>query len=85
MPRNYRNEARQKLPSGYYVLTGNERLKPEDLVWSWSSNEWIPADSPLWLRSPLSDPFEELICVARKVEITEFETTVPRRKFYLVR
>ncbi len=85
MARNYRNEALENVPSGYAVLGAMERVKPNDLVWSWSSKEWLRADSPDWLQSSFLVPFEELICVVRKPEMTEFEKSVPRRKFYLVR
>lgn len=80
-----RKEALEKVPVGYVVLGAMETLKPTDLVWSWSSKEWLRADSPLWIRSPFLEPFEEMICVVRKVEITEFEASIPRRKFYLVK
>ena len=58
-------EAFKAVPVGYFRLTKFDTLKPSDLVWSWTSKEWLRADSELWL-SPTPD-IENCICVIREI------------------
>ena len=80
----YHREAKLALPFGYAVLGTGEKLLPSDLVWSWSSNEFLRADSPLWKFPPLEFG-EEIICAARKPEMSEFERSVPVKKSYVLK
>jgi len=73
-----RQEAAAAVPTGHYRLTGTDRLRADDLVWSWTTKEWLRADSPEWtVATPFGDACEHLICAARKIELTEFERRVP--------
>ncbi len=80
----YTSRAKLALPSGYAVLATGERLKPNDIVWSWCSNEWLRADSELWKFPPL-EYGQDIICAARKIEMSEFEWSVPRQRSYSLR
>lgn len=80
----YRTEAKANLPTGYYVLSEPLGLQATDIVWSWSSSEWLRADAPQWKTSPLIYS-EDIICAARKIEISEFEKAVPTRRNYTIR
>jgi hypothetical protein len=80
----YRSLAKLALPSGYAVLATGEKFKPTDIVWSWCSNEWLRADSELWKFPPLEFG-EDIICAARKPEMSEFERSVPQQRSYALR
>lgn len=80
----YRSQAKLALPSGYAVLATGEQLKPTDIVYSWSSGEWLRADSELWKFPPLEFG-EDIVCAARKIEMSEFERSVPRQRSYALR
>lgn len=87
MPREdfkYQKEAKEKLPGGYYVLGANQPLRPEDLVYSWTSHEFLRADSPLWRFSPLVYN-EDIICAARRVANSEFAEAVQVKRSFVLR
>lgn len=80
----FRTEAKLNLPAGFYVLSEPFTLQPDDLVWSWSSQEWRRGDDPNWITSPLIYS-EDIICAARKIAISEFERSVPNKKSYTIK
>lgn len=77
----YRKEAIENLPEGYAELREHSELRADDLVWSWSSKQFLRADSPLWKFSPLQD-VTDLIFAARRVGWSEFEKSVPTIRKY---
>ena len=83
----YRREALENRPSGYFLLNANDTLRRDDLLWSFTSREWLRADSPEWtVRCTSAVDVGDLICAIRKVELTEFEKSVPaQRKFTITR
>lgn len=80
--RNYRTEAIQNIPRGYYILSVAQSLRPDDLVWSWPTKEFLRADSSEWLRSPLMDSAEDVVCAVRKVTVSEFAENVPKQRVF---
>lgn len=64
----YRKQARENIPVKYYPLATGERLRADDLIWSWTSGEWLRADDERWTGKPLTIVFEEMICAIRPVE-----------------
>ena len=80
----HRREAIEKLPAGFYVLEASAKLLPNDLVWNWTSREWLRADSPKWLFSPLVYS-EDIICAARKVELSDYAADVTARRSFVIR
>ena len=75
-------QARMKIPAGYVVVKGSRPPLPDDLVWSVYSYEYLRADSPEWLRSPLLDPIDDCLCVVRRANRTEFVRDVPATRVY---
>lgn len=60
-----RREAKEAVPVGFYVLSNSDSLKPSDLVWSWTSKEWLRADSKQWhLPTP---EIADCVCVIRQL------------------
>lgn len=80
----YRTEAKLNLPTGYYILTGTFELQAADMVWSWTTRTWHRADDSGWLFSPLIYS-EDIVCAARKIEISEFEKSIPAKRSYTIR
>lgn len=56
-------EAKESIPKGYGVVFDGE-IQPDDLVYSWTTKEWLASDSPLWLQAPLRF-VEDAVCVVR--------------------
>jgi hypothetical protein len=79
----YRSEAKLNLPSGFYILAQGQPLQPSDIVWSYTSHEFLRANSPLWIFSPLEFS-EDLICAARKAQLSEFEQSITSRRVYKI-
>ena len=71
-----RREAKTAVPVGYYVLTSFDSIKSDDLVWSWTSKEWLRADSQEWL-TPTPE-IENCVCVIRQI------MPEARRKIYKI-
>jgi hypothetical protein len=80
--RNYRTEALQNIPNGYYVLGNDALLRADDLVWSWTGQEFLRVDSPRWARSPFKDRMEDIICAVRAGALSEFASDVPTRRTF---
>lgn len=76
----YRKEALEAKPSDTYEISP-DKLTGDDLVWSWTSKEFLRADSPLWKFSPLIYR-EEIICVVRRVSMGAFEQSVPTKRSF---
>lgn len=81
----YRREAMLQMPKGYYVLKADDLLQASDLVWSWTSKEFLRADSPEWLFPPLKTRIEDMVCAIRKIGITEFEQSIPVKRIFTLR
>lgn len=79
--RHFRREAQEALPEGYFALPQGEPLRPDDLVWSWSSKEFIRADSPEW-RFPCFEFESEVIFAARKVGLSDFEKNIEKKRVF---
>ena len=77
-------EARLKLPKDFHVLASGEILQSSDLVWSWTTKEWLRADAPEWLFSPLVYA-EDIICIARRIGFSAFEQSVPKKRSYAIK
>jgi hypothetical protein len=78
----YRREAAEQIPSGFYALKADDLLRADDLVWSVYSKEFLRADSPYWVRSPLKDRIEDIICAIRQIGLSEFEQSIPVKKVF---
>ena len=79
--RNYRTEAQEQIPAGYFVLTDGDDLRADDLVYSWTTREFIRADSPDWIIPCLKIKIEDLICAVRR----DFSSEVPSRRSYTIK
>jgi hypothetical protein len=60
---NWEQEARAAIPRGYGRVESGEIL-PDDLVWSWTSKEWLRSDDTTWLQMHLLA--EDCVCVIRR-------------------
>lgn len=78
MSEKARREAIKNIPYGYYVLPSDEPLLDSDLVWDWTSDKFLRADSPLWLFDTFTIPPEEIVCAVRRAGLTGFETAKKR-------
>lgn len=76
--------ARDTLPAGYVIIRDGE-VRPDDLIYSWTSNEWLRADDPGWLRAaPIA--VADCTAVAREAKFSEHEfANAPRRSYHLPR
>jgi hypothetical protein len=81
---DYRREAVEAIPKGYYVLSKSDRLKPSDLLWSWCSKEWLRADSPDWL-IPTDYDMENVVCAIRQTQMSMFAESVTARRNYQIK
>lgn len=48
--RQTNGRARDMLPAGFVIVRGGT-VRPDDLVFSWTSSEWLRADDPGWLQT----------------------------------
>lgn len=79
----HRKDALELKPANYYEISP-ENLREDDLVYSWTSREFLRADSPLWRFPPLE--FREgIICVVRRVSMGVFERSVPTKRSFTVK
>jgi hypothetical protein len=78
-----RREAVEAVPKGYYVLSISDELKPSDLLWSWTSKEWLRTDSPKWL-VPTVYEIENVVCAIRQTQMSMFVETVQTRRIYRI-
>ncbi len=76
-------EAVAAIPPGHYILKAGDKLRPSDLVWSWTTKEFLPASSLEWFMSPFSDPIEEMVCVVRRAGLEGFEAS--KRRVFTVK
>jgi hypothetical protein len=85
MERHERQEdaqARGTLAAGFYIVRDGT-VRPDDLVWSWSSKEWIRADDPSWLQpSPIN--VADCVAVARSAAFREPGFEDARRRTYTI-
>ncbi len=51
-------------PQGYTIIKRGEML-PDDLIWSWTTKEWVRADDPVWVHKV---PVDMCVAVCRKHE-----------------
>lgn len=51
-------------PDGYAIVRSGE-MRGDDLIWSWTTKEWIRSDSPEWVHEI---PVEMCVAVAREKE-----------------
>lgn len=63
------------MPAGHYYV-GRGPLEPSDLVYSWTTNEWLRHDDPSWLQTV--ERAEDAVYVARPAR-NPFETPTSRR------
>lgn len=63
-PDRYDLEALAAKPGDYYRVPSGA-LYPDDLVWSWTTHEWLRADSEEWSFSAVEDA-AEAVCVIRR-------------------
>lgn len=75
--------ARERLPEGFFIVRDGD-IRTDDLIFSWSSNEWIRADSGDWLQPTSSMAISDCVAVARSARFQEpgFEN-VERRNYRL--
>lgn len=57
------NAAIEAIPHGYGRVAGG-KIRPDDLLWSWPTQEWIRADSSDWVHAPPEDA-SDAVCVIR--------------------
>lgn len=57
-----KRQAYGKLPAGHAIVKEGE-IRPTDLIWSWTTKEWLRADDPEW--GPHKFPAEECVAVCR--------------------
>lgn len=48
-----------------HIRVKSGEIRPDDLIFSWSSNEWLPANSPLWRYPTKGLKAEDCVFVAR--------------------
>jgi hypothetical protein len=91
--RNYRTEALELRPKDCYVLSEGDTLEASDLVYSWTTREFLRADSSQWIRPPLRqiagdvsirDSIEDLICAVRSVRQSEFASSVQKTRTFIL-
>lgn len=57
--------AREQLPAGFYIVRDGP-VYPTDLIWSWTSGEWIRADSDDWTQTVTLTNAGDCVAVARR-------------------
>lgn len=75
----YRKKARENIPQGFYVLSVGECLRPDDLLWCWTSEEWLRADDARW-KPKETEVIEDMICAVRS-----FESQFPNRRRFVLK
>jgi hypothetical protein len=83
MSENFRRDAIKHIPNGYYLLPADENLIASDLVWNWTANKFMRADSPEWMFDTFSIPRSEIICAVRRPHLFGFENA--ERKTFTLR
>lgn len=68
--------ARDTLPDGFVIIFGG-RVRPDDIVFCWTSGEWFRSDSPEWLQLTPSD-VRDCVAVARRPGLDGFENAARR-------
>lgn len=59
----FEREAMQNVPAGYFRVLDGE-IRADDLIWSWTTSEWLRADDPEWQQK--CESVEDCYCVVRR-------------------
>lgn len=76
MNEKYRAIAAESIPDGY-VRVRSGRIAGDDLVYSWTTNEWLRADDQAWLDN--CEFVGQAVCVARNATVDNGQLIVDSR------
>jgi hypothetical protein len=62
----WEREACQSIPAGHARIRTGE-LRADDLVWSWTTKEWLRADDPEWFDD--ISRAEDCVCAVRSARV----------------
>lgn len=77
----YLRQAKKLIPPGHYILPMSEPIRQSDLIYDFTTNQFLRADSLRWTFDTFSIPREEIICAIRKATLEGFET---KRRSYSI-